>query len=84
MIILRFQELGIVAKIFPTKEDYINVCATISLIQENYDLNTTDLAEGRILMKNVSFITSKSYISKMSMELRDWAYSNFPLYSFHC
>ena len=80
LTIFRFQELGNVSKIFPTKEDYKNVCATISLIQENYDLNTTDLAEGRILMKNVSFILSKSYISIMSnaygtFEIGQWAYS---------
>ena len=43
-----------ISKIFPPYKDYLDVCAAISLIQESYDLNTTDLAKGNILMKNVS------------------------------
>ena len=54
LLIFRFQELKNIAKIFPPREDFVDVCAAITLIQENYDLNTTDLAKGQIIMKNVS------------------------------
>ena len=50
----RYEELSNISKIFPPYKDYLDVCAAISLIQESYDLNTTDLANGNILMKNVS------------------------------
>ena len=58
----RYEELSNISKIFPPYKDYLDVCAAISLIQESYDLNTTDLANGNILMKNVSKIYFQYYV----------------------
>lgn len=60
----RYEELSNISKIFPPYKDYLDVCAAISLIQESYDLNTTDLANGNILMKNVSKIYFQYYVHK--------------------
>ena len=60
----RYEELSNISKIFPPYKDYLDVCAAISLIQESYDLNTADLANGNILMKNVSKIYFQYYVHK--------------------
>ena len=77
LLIFRFQELKNIAKIFPPREDFVDVCAAITLIQENYDLNTTDLAKGQIIMKNVSknipiqYFKMSFVISKRSKHLKN-------------
>jgi hypothetical protein len=39
-------------QLFPSRENYIDVCSAIALIQESHDLNTTDLAKGNIVINH--------------------------------
>ena len=48
----RYPEIVQRIRIFPPIKDYISVCSAIALIQETNEFNTSDLAQGNIVLEN--------------------------------
>ena len=58
----RWNHLEKYLKNFPTRDDYQNACAMISVLQESYDLEIDHLAKGVIKWKHVNHIFSLAFI----------------------
>ena len=51
-MVLRYPEIVQRIRIFPPIKDYISVCSAMALIQETNEFNTSDLAQGNIVLEN--------------------------------